>query len=51
VGLAVLSESRGHGLVARAPDSFAPANSPPPEWERHRLAASGEGVDTEPLDR
>jgi hypothetical protein len=41
----------GAGMVARAPDTFAPANSPPLKWERHRLAASGEGVDAVSLDR
>jgi hypothetical protein len=34
-----------------ASDTFAPANSPPPKWESHRLAAFGEGVDAVSLHR
>jgi hypothetical protein len=50
VGLGIVWESRGTGIVARAPDSFTSVNSLPPGLVAPPSGTSGEGNSAESLD-
>jgi hypothetical protein len=45
VGLGIAYKSRGPGIVTRAPDSLAPASSPPPGWVAPPSGRAGRKTD------
>ena len=45
MGLGIAYKSRGPGIVTRAPDSLAPASSPPPGWVAPPSGRAGRKTD------